>query len=264
MQINDRTVIITGAAAGIGRSLASVCLARGASHVVLADIDRDRVSLVAEELGSDATAACCDVASESDVQALVAKTLDQLGRIDIFISNAGVTAKGGLDCTNEQWQQIWEINVMSRVYAARAVVPHMLERGSGCLVQTASAAGLLTEIGSAPYSVTKHADLAFAEWLSVQYGRSGIQVACVCPLGVQTDMLDESDPVHRFLYLQSITAEAAATAVVEGIEAEEFLILPHPDVLEFFRRKASDYSGWLRGMQRLHQKFSGPNAEKRI
>ncbi len=256
--------MVTGAAAGIGKSLGGVCLARGARHVVLADIDGDRISRVATELGPAATGVCCDVASESDVQGLIAATLAAQGTIDILISNAGVTAKGGLDCTNEQWQRIWEINVMSRVYAARAVVPHMLEQGSGCLVHTASAAGLLTEIGSAPYSVTKHADLAFAEWLSVQYGRSGIQVACVCPLGVETDMLDESDPVHRFLYLQSITAEAAAVAVVDGIEAEEFLILPHPDVLEFFRRKASDYSGWLRGMQRLHQKFSGPNAEKRI
>lgn len=269
MQIQDKTIVITGGAAGIGRSLGRACIEAGAAHVVLADRNGEGAMAAAAELGPAARGTACDVSSEEDVQSLVSETLHIEGSVDIFVSNAGVTAKGGLDCSNEQWQQIWDINVMSRVYAARAVIPGMLERGSGCIVQTASAAGLLTEIGSAPYSVTKHADLAFAEWLSVHYGRQGIEVSCVCPLGVETDMLDEEDPVHKFLYLQSITADEAANSIIRGIEAADFLILPHPDVLEFFQRKAADYSGWLRGMQRLQQKFgaattAGRNASQDI
>jgi NAD(P)-dependent dehydrogenase (short-subunit alcohol dehydrogenase family) len=229
--------------------------AAGAELVVVSDRDEEAAMSVASGLGTAGWAVRCDVAVESEVQGLVTQVLERVGRIDIFCSNAGITVKGGVEATNAEWQRMWDVNVMSRIYAARAVVPGMLQQGRGYFVQTASAAGLLTEIGSASYSVTKHADLALAEWLSVCYGREGIRVSCVCPLGVETDMLDGDDPVHRYLHLHSITADAAAAEILRGIESETFLILPHPEVLEFYRLKGENYDRWLRGMQRLRQKL---------
>lgn len=253
MKIQDQVVVVTGAARGIGAAMCSSFSAAGAKAVIAADID-SVVYCTAERFGG--IPMICDVASECSIIDLVESVLSRWGRIDLFCSNAGITSKGGLDCLNSDWQRLWDINVMSRVYAARAVVPAMLEAGGGYLVHTASAAGLLTEIGSAGYSVTKHADVALAEWLSVTYGRQGIKVSCVCPLGVETDMLDESDPIHRYLQLQSISADQAAEAVLRGIDSEEFLILPHPQVAEFFQMKASDHDRWLRGMQRLKEKLT--------
>jgi short-subunit dehydrogenase len=174
----------------------------------------------------------------------------------VFCSNAGITVKGGLETTDDEWQRMWQVNVMSRIYAVRAVLPTMLTRGAGYFLQTVSAAALLTEIGSAAYSVTKHADLAYAEWLSSNYGRQGIGVSCICPLGVETDMLDADDPVHQFLQVTAITPEEVAEAVVAGLDAERFLILPHPQVAEFYQMKADDHDRWLRGMQRLQQKWT--------
>ncbi|MCH2211178.1 MAG: SDR family oxidoreductase [Fuerstiella sp.] len=254
MELHDKVVVITGAARGIGEALAHQVAAQDASAVVVSDLDLHDAQTVAGAVGG--TGIACDVSSEQDVQRLVDTTLDLYGRIDVFVSNAGITFKGGLETTNDEWQKMWDVNVMSRLYAARAAIPHMLERGSGYLVHTASAAGLLTEIGSASYSVTKHADVAMAEWLSVCYGRQGIHVSCVCPLGVQTDMIDDEDPIHRYLHLHSISAEQAADSIVDGIRSEEFLILPHPDVADFFSMKTDDYDRWLRGMQRLRQKLT--------
>lgn len=256
MQIQGRVIVVTGAARGIGAAMCRHAVKAGAELVVVSDRNTFEGTQLAAELGPTAVAIACDVGSESEVQHLVSETLRLAGRIDIFCSNAGITFKGGLESTNAEWQRMWDVNVMSRLYAARAVVPAMLERGEGYLVQTASAAGLLTEIGSASYSVTKHADVALAEWLSTCYGRSGIRVSCVCPLGVETDMLDDSDPIHRYLHLHSITAAEAATSIFAGIEREEFLILPHPEVLEFYRMKGADYDRWIRGMQRLRQKLT--------
>ncbi|MCH2201581.1 MAG: SDR family oxidoreductase [Fuerstiella sp.] len=254
MELQNKVVVITGAARGIGESLAHRVAAQGPAGLVVSDLDLHETQTVAGVV--DGTAVACDVSSEQDVQRLVATTLDQYGRLDVLVSNAGITFKGGLETTNDKWQKMWDVNVMSRLYAARAAIPHMLERGSGYLVHTASAAGLLTEIGSATYSVTKHADVAMAEWLSVCYGRHGINVSCVCPLGVKTDMLDNDDPIHRYLHLHSISAEQAAGSIVEGIRSEEFLILPHPEVADFFSMKTDDYDRWLRGMQRLRQKLT--------
>lgn len=260
MDVKDQIVVVTGAARGIGRALCFAMHAAGA-RVVVSDRDAVAAQQTAGELG---VLSCpCDVGSEAETQALVAYVEEHLGPIDIFVANAGITFKGGLETTNEQWQQLWDVNVMSRVFAARAVVPGMVERSRGCLVQVASAAGLLTEVGSAGYSVTKHADLAFAEWLSVRYGREGVQVACVCPLGVETDMLDPSDPVHQFLQVSAISADAAATAILQGIINEDFLILPHPEVADFFRMKADDPQRWLRGMQRLQQKWQKKQAKQK-
>ncbi len=261
MEVKDRVVVVTGAGRGIGAALCHRFANEGAHLVVVSDCDERAAVEVAAAVGSRAMAVRCDVANELDVQHLVEQSISSGGRIDIFCSNAGITVKGGLESLNSDWQRMWDVNVMSRLFAARAVIPHMLERGEGYLVHTASAAGVMTEIGSASYSVTKHADVAMAEWLSVCYGRSGIRVSCVCPLGVETDMLDDSDPIHRYLHLHAISADEAAGAVIEGIQKELFLILPHPQVLDFFRLKTEDYDRWLRGMQRLRQKLTRAEAK---
>lgn len=256
MEVKDRVVVVTGAGRGIGAALCRRFAADGARLVVVSDRDESAAGAVADSIGTSAIAVRCDVAEENDLRGLVEQSIRHGGKIDIFCSNAGITIKGGLEASNSDWQRMWDVNVMSRLFAARAVIPHMLERGEGYLVHTASAAGVLTEIGSASYSVTKHADVAMAEWLSVCYGRNGIRVSCVCPLGVETDMLDDSDPFHRYLHLHAISADEAAGSVIEGIRNEQFLILPHPEVVEFFRLKTDDYDRWIRGMQRLRQKLT--------
>jgi NAD(P)-dependent dehydrogenase (short-subunit alcohol dehydrogenase family) len=252
MDVRGRVVVVTGGGRGIGAALCRRLDAAGA-RVMVSDIDADAAAAVAAEIGGPSCG--CDVADEEQIHRLVQYTDGTLGPVDVFVSNAGVTVKGGEERPDAEWQRLWDVNVMSRIYAARAVVPGMLARGGGHLVQVASAAGLLTEIGSAAYSVTKHADLALAEWLAVRYGREGIGVSCVCPLGVETDMLDAEDPIHQFLQVSSISAAAAATAILDGLRENRFLILPHPQVAEFFRMKAEDPERWLRGMQRLRQKL---------
>jgi NAD(P)-dependent dehydrogenase (short-subunit alcohol dehydrogenase family) len=256
MELKDRVVVVTGAGRGIGAAMCRSFANAGARLVVVSDRDESAAINVAKQIGSQAIPNRCDVSCEEDVQQLAALAESRGGSIDVFCSNAGITFKGGLESSNAEWQRMWDVNVMSRLYAARAIVPGMVARGEGYLVHTASAAGLLTEIGSASYSVTKHADLAMAEWLSVCYGRSGVRVSCVCPLGVETDMLDDSDPIHRYLHLHSITADEAAESVLAGIREEKFLILPHPEVLDFFRHKSEDYDRWIRGFQRLRQKLT--------
>jgi NAD(P)-dependent dehydrogenase (short-subunit alcohol dehydrogenase family) len=173
-----------------------------------------------------------------------------------------VTAKGGFEAADADWQRNWNVNVLAHVYAARAVVPHLLERGAGYYVLTASAAGLLTEIGSAPYSVTKHAAVAFAEWLSVTYRRRGLRVSVVCPAGVDTGFLDLEDPVHKFLHLSSVSPDDVAACVVAGMRRETFLILPHPEVAEFFAYKGQDYDRWLHNFSRVHQKLNRPGRNR--
>lgn len=260
MELADKVVIVTGGANGIGEAMCRRFAKEGARKVVVSDVHESAAQAVADEI--DGLAIPCNVADEGQVQNLVASTIEQCGHVDVFCSNAGITVKGGLESSNEDWQRMWDVNVMSRLFAARAVVPHMLERGSGYLVHTASAAGVLTEIGSASYSVTKHSDVAMAEWLSVAYGRQGIDVSCVCPLGVKTDFLDEDDPIHRYLHLHSITPDDVAESIVEGMKQKQFLILPHPEVAEFFSLKTDDYDRWIRGMQRLRQKLTREQAKR--
>jgi short-subunit dehydrogenase len=176
--------------------------------------------------------------------------------IDLFCSNAGIGTLGGADEPNETWQRIWEVNLMAHVYAARHVLPGMLARGEGYILATASAAGLLSQIGSAPYSVTKHGAVAFAEWLSITHGEAGIKVSCLCPQGVNTDLLKQSaGGPGEFLRANALEPEDVAEAVVKGIDDERFLILPHLEVAEYVRRKATDYDRWLRGMRRLQASF---------
>jgi NAD(P)-dependent dehydrogenase (short-subunit alcohol dehydrogenase family) len=260
MDINGKTVVVTGGATGIGRALALAFAQGGARGVAVADLDEEGARQVAGEVGA-AVPACeafsrrVDVADEAAVQGLVDDATQRFGQVDVFCSNAGIILRKGLEASAEDWQRIWEINVMAHIHAAKAVLPQMLARGDGYFVNTVSAAGLLSQIGSAPYAVTKHAAIGFAEWLSITYGDRGIKVSCICPQGVQTRMLfGEKGERKGFLQEGSVTAEHVAQVTLEGVQDERFLILPHPEVLEYYRRKGQDYDRWLKGMRRLHDK----------
>lgn len=249
MKLQDKVVVVTGGGNGIGRALCRRFAAEGAQAVIVADIEGQAARELAVEIGGcDFTV---DVSSKADIQKLVDETLKQHGRIDLFCSNAGIATEGDCTVSDREWQRIWEINVMAHIYAARAVLPGMLARGEGYLLQTVSAAGLLTSIGSVPYAVTKHAALALAEWLAITYGDQGIKVSALCPQGVRTRMLENAAGGESFLLEGAVTPEHVADAVIQGLDAEQFLILPHPEVLEYLRRKTADYDRWLRGMRRL-------------
>lgn len=265
MQIAGKVIIVTGGAHGIGRALCERFVRESAKAVIVADLELDAARETADQLGDMATAIGCDVSNEEQIRELVARTLTEHGAIDLFCSNAGITKRGTETAPDEEWQQMWDINVMSNVYAARAVLPAMLERGEGYLLQTSSAAGLLTEIGSAAYSVTKHATIAFAEWLSVKYRRRGIRVSCLCPAGVQTKFLDDEDLIHKFLALSAVTPEEVAECVVRGLAEERFLLLPQPHepVQEFFAFKGEDYDRWLHNFSRIAQKLERMEARSR-
>ena len=246
MQIRGKTVVVTGGGNGIGAALCRRFAAQQARKIFVADIDSQAAEKVASLVGG--VAVSVDVGVEAQVRDLVARA----GEIDLFCSNAGIMVAGGVDVPDGDWERIWSINVKAHVYAARAVLPGMLARGGGYFLQTVSAAGLLTQIGSAPYSVTKHAALALAEWIAVTYGDRGIKVSCLCPQGVRTNMLSGADAgPGRFLLDGALDPDTVAEVVLEGLLQERFLILPHPEVAEYFRRKASDYDRWLRGMRRL-------------
>jgi NAD(P)-dependent dehydrogenase (short-subunit alcohol dehydrogenase family) len=256
MEVREKVAIVTGGANGIGRALCRRFAAGGARGVVVADIDEQGATQVAAEIGGLPVAV--DVSVEGDVVRLVELATARFGPVDLFCSNAGIGLNGGPEVSNSDWERIWQINVMAHVYAARAVLPDMLKRGQGYLLNTASAAGLLTQIGSAPYSVTKHAAVAFAEWLAVTYGDAGIRVSCLCPQGVRTNMLREAEESGSgFLIEGALDPEEVAEMVIGGLRLERFLILPHPEVAEYLRRKAGDYDRWLRGMRRLQDKVQG-------
>lgn len=253
MDLKDRIAVVTGGANGIGRALCRRFAAEGA-RVVVADLDGDGAASVAKEIGGIFVRT--DVAVESDVVRLVEQAAAAFGAIDLFCSNAGIGTEGGEEVPDPAWQRIWSINVMAHIYGARAVLPGMLARGTGYLLQTVSAAGLLSQVGSAPYSVTKHAALAFGEWLSITYGDRGIRVSCLCPQGVRTNMLSQAKH-GAFLQEGALDPEQVAECVVAGLAEERFLILPHPEVGEYFLRKATDYDRWIRGMRRLQTKVIG-------
>ncbi len=256
MRIQDKVVVVTGGAHGIGRALCMRFAREGARAVVVADLDGTAAAGLAGELrdsGADALSLEADVSNEAQVRDLVRHACDAFGRIDLFCSNAGISILGGEETPDAEWDRIFDVNVRSHIYAARAILPHMLERGEGYLLHTISAAGLLTMLGSAPYSVTKHAALAFAEWLAVTYGKRGIKVSALCPQGVRTGMLRDAETLgFQFLLDTAIEADQVAAEVVRGLEIEKFLILPHPEVADYFRRKATDYDRWIAGMQKLH------------
>lgn len=252
MQIQDKVVIVTGGANGIGRALCLRFAREGARAVIVADIDVQGANRVAEEIHG--VAAIADVGKEADIQRLVALATDKFRQVDFFCSNAGIGAAGGPEAPDRDWERSWGINVMSHVYAARAVLPQMLARKEGYLLQTVSAAGLLTQIGSAPYSVTKHAALGFAEWLAITYGDQGIRVSALCPQGVKTDMLLKAQFAGgAFLLEGALEPEQVADDVVKAVQEEKFLILPHPEAARYFQNKANDYERWIRGMRKLNR-----------
>ena len=253
MEIRDKICVITGAASGIGRAMARRFKQEGAAGLVLADVSEDALNAVAEETG--AIAVLTNVADESAVNHLIQTAENAFGRIDLLCSNAGIGTPGGPEVATEEWQRIWDINVMAHVFAARAALPSMLARGEGYLLNTASAAGLLSQIGSAPYAVTKHAAVAFAEWLSITYGDRGVKVSVLCPQAVRTAMTaGNEDGVASVDGM--IEPEQLCDTVVETLESEQFLILPHAEVLTYMQRKTSDYDRWLAGMRKLQARYS--------
>jgi NAD(P)-dependent dehydrogenase (short-subunit alcohol dehydrogenase family) len=250
MLITDKVIVVTGGGNGIGRALCRRFAADTPRAIVVADLDGDAARRVAGEVRG--TARDADVTCEGDIQRLVAETMQQHGRIDLFCSNAGIANNGDEHAPDAEWNGCWNVHVMAHVYAARAVLPDMLARREGYLLHTVSAAGLLTHPQSATYAVTKHASLAFTEWLSITYGDRGIRVSALCPQGVRTDMLMRAEAEDRsFLIDGAVEPEYVAELVVQGIADERFLILPHPEVAEYVRRKATDHERWLRGMRRL-------------
>jgi len=283
VDIASQVAVVTGGASGIGRALCVAFADRGAAGVVVADIDGHGAASVADEAGSRGTKAIAlqaDMSMEADVQMLVGRAEQAFGRIDVFCSNAGIIVPGGVEVPDEAWSRIWAINVQSHVYVARAVLPGMLARGGGYLVITASAAGLLTQLGSAPYAVTKHAAVALAEWLAITYGDQGIGVSCLCPQAVTTNLGETSQREVRDIALPwasdgavpsqhagtpsrqaavdgVLTADQVAVSVIDALAAGRFLILPHPEVAAYERRRAEDRDRWLGGMRRLQARLAG-------
>jgi NAD(P)-dependent dehydrogenase (short-subunit alcohol dehydrogenase family) len=254
MELADRHIVVTGGAGGIGRALARRFRAEGARAVVLADRDLPGASAIAREI--DGLAVELDAGREESVRALVERATAANGPIDVFVSNAGVPgAMGGPEAPDDSWDEAWRVNVMAHVWASRALLPEMVERGEGYLVNTASAAGLLTQVSSLVYSVTKHAAVALAEWLAIEYGDRGVRVSCICPQGVRTAMLDLAmeEPAGAAALSAGglIEPEDVADAVVAGLREERLLILPHENVAGFLALKGSDPERWLRGMRRL-------------
>ncbi len=255
MQVNDKVVVVTGGASGIGYELATRFKAEGAAHVAVADMN-PHVVAVGKELGFIG-----EVVDVSDVAALTAfidKVEAEAGPIDLFCSNAGIGTGMGIDADDDMWAAIWGVNVMAHVYAARILIPRMKERGGGYLLNTASAAGLLTNLGDAAYSVTKAGAVGLAEWLSITHAADGIKVSCLCPMAVRTPMTDSDDPaVANVVSHGMIETEVLADAVIAGLAAEELLILPHPEVAGFMQTKASAHEKWLHGMRKLQTSFFG-------
>ena len=259
MELKDRVVVITGAGSGIGEALAKAASAQGARHVVVTDLNAEQAARVAAEIGDGASSAGLDVRDEAAIQALVAATEDAHGPIDLFASNAGYVTMGGVEDSNERIENMWQVHVMAHIYAARAVLPSMIARGEGYLFSTASAAGLLTQIGSLSYSITKSAAVSVAEYLSVSHHHQGIRVTVLCPQAVETNIIANSpDGLNRSSGGSGVASgdgvlspADVAQACIEAIRAEKFHVLPHPEVATYMERKATDVDRWLAGMRRF-------------
>lgn len=261
MEPTGASIAITGAASGIGAAMARAFAAEGAVRLWLADLDEDGVRRVADELGEVATAVRLDVTDEAAVAELVDRA-EAERPLDLFCANAGIATGMGLEAPDEAWERIWAVNVMSHVHAARACLPRWRERGRGHLLVTASAAGLLTNLGDAPYTATKHAAVGLAEWIAITHGDEGIGVSCLCPQGVRTPMVmggleDDQLAAGVVEAMGLIEPEECAAAVVEGLRADRFLILPHPEVAQYQRNKAEDHGRWLGGMRKLQRRLTG-------
>lgn len=257
MELQGKTIVITGGGSGIGAAMAARFIEEKPAQVVVVDINRDNAAAIASELGCVAMAA--DVAKEADIARVIEQTENQVGPIDLFCSNAGVGLGATLDSDNSEWQASWDINVMPHIYAARHLVPRMVARGGGYFLNTSSAAGLLNQIGGAAYATTKHAAVGFGEWLAIHHAHQGIKVSMLCPQAVRTAMTTadlNNDSIAAASVDGMMEPEQLADIVVEQLREEPFLILPHDEVLEYMRRKTADYDRWLGGMNRLMQKIT--------
>ena len=256
MELQDKIVVITGAGSGIGRALAVRFHAEGAKQIVCADINLDNAQQTADMIAGVAMMA--DVSREQDTARIIEDTETSIGPIDLFCCNAGVGLGESIDSPNAEWQTIWDINVMSHVYAARHLIPRMVKRGGGYFLNTSSAAGLLNQIGGAAYGVTKHAAVGFGEWLAIHHQHEGIGVSMLCPQAVRTAMTAvENDAIAAAANNGMIEPEELADTVVEELRKESFLILPHPIVREYMQNKTSNYDRWIGGMNKLMRKITG-------
>ena len=256
MESKDKVVVVTGGASGIGAGMAQRFAREGARGVVVADVNLERAQGVAQAIGAQAIAVRCDVSEEAQIQSLVQQARERFGRIDIYFSNAGILGPlGGLEIENALWDKMWHVHGMAHVWAARAVVPEMVERGEGYFLVTASAAGLLNIVETPAYGVTKHAAVAIAEWLRIAYGRKGVRVSCLCPQSVQTDMTREGTGSAGIDGV--LSPEQVADVVIQAMRDERFLALPHAEVAKYFQAKGQDYDRWLGGMQKLHARYIG-------
>jgi NAD(P)-dependent dehydrogenase (short-subunit alcohol dehydrogenase family) len=253
MNLRGKIAVVTGAASGIGRAAALRFKKEGAAGLVLADLSSEKLKPVEKETGGLAVE--CDVRKEADVQRLVREAESRFGRVDVFFSNAGIFRPGDIHAPDAEWELNWKVHVMAHVYAARAVVDKMIERGGGYFVVTASAAGLLNIVESATYGVTKHGAVAFAEWLAIAYGRKGLRVSCLCPQAVMTDMFTGGGGSAGGD--GALSVEEVMDEIIKVMAAEKFLILPHPKVLDYMRIKTAEYDRWLGGMQKLFLKHVG-------
>ena len=254
MDIKDKIIVVTGAASGIGAALAHRFAKEGAKAVVCADLNADGAAETAKDIGGLSRGT--NVGVEAEIKALIDWVEADIGPIDLFCSNAGILTIGGVDASNEDWQRIWDVNLMSHVWAARHLVPLMAARGGGYLLNTASAAGLLNQIGSAPYGVTKHAAVGLAEWLAMTHGDEGIKVSVLCPQAVRTEMTRGHED-HVAAIDGMIEVDQVCDACIEAIEKETFLVLPHPQVLGYMQAKTENYDKWLGGMRKLNRIFGG-------
>ena len=254
MEMKGKTAVVTGAASGIGRALARRFATEGAEHVVCVDLDEAGAHAVADELGGVGMAA--DVSREADLVRVIDAT-EEVGPIGLFCSNAGIGAGLDFASPDAEWQQSWDVNVMAHVYAARHLLPRMIARGGGYFLNTASAAGLLNQIGAAAYGVSKHAAVGLAEWLALTYAHQGIKVSLLCPQAVRTGMTGDSDATAAAAVDGMLEPEDVADVVIDGLREERFLILTHPEVHGYMQRKAGDYDRWIGGMNRLQQRLAG-------
>lgn len=254
MELKDKIVVVTGAASGIGRALAIRFAAEGAKSVICADLNLVGAQETAQEINGVALEV--NVGREEDIASMIDKVENEIGPIDLFFSNAGILAIGGVEVANEEWQRIWDVNVMSHVWAARHMIPRMVARGGGYLLSTASAAGLLNQVGSAPYGVTKHAAVGLAEWLAITHGDDGIKVSVLCPQAVRSEMTRGHEEGVAAMD-GMLEPEVVADACVETIRNETFLVLPHPEVLTYMRNKTENYDKWIGGMRKLNRLYGG-------
>jgi NAD(P)-dependent dehydrogenase (short-subunit alcohol dehydrogenase family) len=257
MELKDKIIVVTGAASGIGRAMCIRYAAEGAKAVICVDRDEVGAQETAKQINSIAIKV--DVADETQIKAMIDRVEAEVGPIDLFCSNAGISVAGGVEVPNDDWQRIWDINVMSHVWAARHLVPLMSARGGGYLLNTSSAAGLLNQVGSAPYGVTKHAAVGLAEWMAMTYGDQGIKVSVLCPQAVRTEMTRGHED-HVAAIDGMMEPDVVADACVQTISDETFLVLPHKEVIGYMKAKTENYDRWIGGMRKLNRKYGGFDA----